>query len=102
MAFTDAARPATAETVNGPQGNAGQQHSTDALSIEPYRDRNYWQIESERVGTDFPTLIRGLAAAAGVAACDTCGQLPCVNPSFCKLCRAADRAHRPRISRSRQ
>src|SRR5262245_3809376 len=73
---------------------------TDAPSIEPYRDRDYWRIESECVGTDFPTLIKEFAVAAGVAACDTCGQSPCINPSFCKLCRAADRAHRPRMSRS--
>jgi hypothetical protein len=73
---------------------------TNAPSIEPYRDRDYWRIESERVGTDLPTLIKEFAVVAGVAACDTCGQSPCINPSFCKLCRAADRTHRPQTSRS--
>jgi hypothetical protein len=67
--------------------------------IDPYRDRAYWRIESERVGTDFPTLIKAIAMAADVAACDTCGQSPCVNPSFCKLCRGADRARPSRTSR---
>jgi hypothetical protein len=64
------------------------------------RDRDYWPIESERAGTDLPTLIKEFAVAAGIAACDTCGESPCINPSFCKLCRVADRAHRPRMSRS--
>src|SRR5215831_8744912 len=73
---------------------------TDAPPIEPYRNRDYWRMESERAGTDLPTLIKEFAVAAGIAACDTCGQSPCINPSFCKLCRAADRARRPRISRS--
>jgi hypothetical protein len=73
---------------------------TDAPSIEPYRDRDYWRMESERAGTDLPTLIKEFAVAAGVAACDTCGQSPCINPSFCKRCRAADRTHRSRTSRS--
>jgi hypothetical protein len=88
-----------------PPSQAGANRSVSDMTftdIEPYRDREDWRVEAERVGTDFPTLIKELAVVAGVVACDSCGQSPCINPSFCKLCRAADREHRPRISRSRQ
>lgn len=27
--------------------------------------------------------------------CNTCGAKPCTNPSFCRLCRIADRRKRP-------
>jgi hypothetical protein len=31
-----------------------------------------------------------------VRCCDMCGQSPCVNPSFCRLCRVEARKPRPR------
>jgi hypothetical protein len=33
------------------------------------------------------------AAPLSGAWCDTCGNFPCANPSFCKTCRAADLVH---------
>lgn len=30
-----------------------------------------------------------------IAACDTCGSEPCINPGFCKRCRADDARMRP-------
>jgi hypothetical protein len=36
---------------------------------------------------------RETVEGAAMFCCNTCGAAPCVNPTFCGLCRAADRKH---------
>jgi hypothetical protein len=54
--------------------------------------RAWWRIEAERTGTDWRSLLDAAAAALSrfVSACPTCGDAPCRNPGFCKLCADAD------------
>ena len=57
--------------------------------------REFWAAESERIGTNWRSLISLLfeiveRLRASSSSCATCGGTTCVNPGFCALCRDAD------------
>ena len=57
--------------------------------------REFWAAESERIGTNWRSLISLLfeiveRLRASSSSCATCGGTTCVNPGFCVLCRDAD------------
>jgi hypothetical protein len=57
--------------------------------------REFWAVESERIGTNWRSLISLLLEIMerlrdSPASCATCGGTTCVNPGFCALCRDAD------------
>jgi hypothetical protein len=57
----------------------------------PVCDRDWWQLEAVRLGSDWTGIMRLRNSVAPIVACDTCGLAPCANPSFCHVCREADR-----------
>jgi hypothetical protein len=57
----------------------------------PVRDRDWWQLEAVRLGSDWTGTMRLRSSVAPIVACDTCGLTPCADPSFCHVCREADR-----------
>jgi hypothetical protein len=85
--------PASSTTFNGNTSN------------EVLRDRAYWRREAARVGSDWAGVLATHAEAVtawrtrydpdyrGEASlpCSACGAAPCTNPSFCAVCREADR-----------
>ena len=68
--------------------------------------REFWAAESERIGTNWRSLISLLfeiveRLRASSSSCATCGGTTCLNPDFCALCRDADdRKARDAASRS--
>jgi hypothetical protein len=68
--------------------------------------REFWAGESERIGTNWRSLVSLHFAIverlrASSSSCATCGATTCVNPGFCALCRDADdrkaRGQSPRL-----
>jgi hypothetical protein len=68
--------------------------------------REFWAAESERIGTNWRSLISLLfeiveRLRASSSSCATCGGTTCLNPDVCALCRDADdRKARDAASRS--
>jgi hypothetical protein len=57
--------------------------------------REFWAAESERIGTNWRSLISLLLEIMerlgdSPSSCATCGGTTCVNPGFCALCRDTD------------
>jgi hypothetical protein len=88
--------------LNAPSGTAITAGSTGTC---PADWRAWWAAESVRVGSDWRGILKQHHVAlleAGrhngvdldASACSTCGASPCINPGFCKTCRAADRRQR--------
>src|SRR5262249_6274125 len=81
-------------TIESPPNTAGHGAAIDAA----HHDRAWWRGEARRLGADWPAavalhvaiIVRFAAAARLSPACDTCGVVPCVNPSYCEACRQAD------------
>jgi len=48
-----------------------------------------WQAEAARLNSDWNGLMR-LRTSIAPLTCDICGAAPCINPSFCRLCRQTD------------
>jgi hypothetical protein len=71
-----------------------------ALDVAPpVRDRDWWQLEAVRLGSDWTAIMRLRNSVAPIVACDSCGLTPCADPSFCNMCRQADRQSRQRAAR---
>ena len=58
---------------------------------EAFRDLAWWAAERERLGTDWRgILLTVLRCLGALSSCDICGAAPCINSSFCRLCRQDD------------
>jgi hypothetical protein len=47
--------------------------------------------DEQPIDTAFGELVEPFSEIVGFPVCDICGSQPCINPSFCQVCRLADR-----------
>jgi hypothetical protein len=56
--------------------------------------REYWRVHGTSWRSLFEVSLDRLCHVV-VSACPTCGAAPCINPTFCQLCRDAEARKRP-------